>query len=106
MVGDNAVRQKPEQWFQDRVIQRARICGFEQIYHTFDSRHSPAGFPDLILLQDKTLIVAELKDTGGQPSPEQYFWLLAFSRVTKHVYLWHPEDEDDIQRLFEEVRDA
>ena len=99
-------RRKPEQWFQDRVIQRARHCGFEQIYHTWDSRHSPAGFPDLILLKGKVMIVAELKDTGKQCSAEQYEWLLAFLKVTKHVYLWYPEDEEnEIAELFERLRD-
>ena len=52
------------------------------------------------------MIVAELKDTGKQPSPEQYFWLLAFTKVTKHVYLWHPEDEGcEIADLFDSLRD-
>lgn len=100
-------RRKPEQWFQQRVIQRARYCGFEQIYHTWNSRHSPAGFPDLILLKGKVMIVAELKvDKSSSLSPEQYEWLQAFMLVTKHVYLWYLEDEEiKIAELFERLRD-
>lgn len=80
--------------FQQAVIETARHAGFEFVYHTFDSRHSPAGFPDLVMLKEKVMIVAELKIPPDQLKPEQYFWLLAFSMITEHVYLWNPCDED------------
>ena len=49
-----------EKAFQEQVIQLAMLCGFLQ-YHTRDSRRSAAGFPDLILIRDESLIAAELK---------------------------------------------
>ena len=94
-----------EKEFQQRIIARAKYSGFEFVYFTWRSDHSPAGFPDLILLKDKTMIVMEIKDTGKQPSPEQYFWLVAFSKVTKHTYLIHPEDEETlVAKLFDSFR--
>ena len=94
------MRNKPEQEFQQRIIELARIAGFEHIYHTFDSRHSPAGFPDLILLKGGRQIVAEVKgDYKGQPTPEQYFWLVEFSKVTKDTYFWRPEDWEEIKKV-------
>ncbi len=86
-----------EKDFQQQVINLARYLGWEFMYHTFDSRHSPAGFPDLILLKEGRLVVIELKrDAKGQPTPEQYFWLCAFKQITEDVYFWCPDDWDNI----------
>jgi len=89
-----------EKDFQEQVRQLALLCGFEHIFHTWDSRHSPAGFPDLIILKDGRMIVAELKREGEQPSAEQYFWLLEFSKIPgAEVYLWRPSDWDSIAEI-------
>tara|TARA_Y100000310_G_scaffold317685_1_gene370820 strand:+ start:3253 stop:3537 length:285 start_codon:yes stop_codon:yes gene_type:complete len=88
-----------EEHFQLSIIELAKLRGYEHIYHTHDSRHSPAGFPDLIMLKGGRMIVAELKMPGKQPTEEQYFWLCAFSRLTDDVYLWYPEDRNEIERV-------
>ena len=86
-----------KQW-QQTVIDLARRLGYEFIYHTWNSRHSPAGFPDLVILKDR-MIVAELKREDGHLTPEQYFWLLAFIEVTPHVFLWKPSDFDSVVEI-------
>ena len=71
------VSEKPsEKHCQTQVVQLARLSGF-LIYHTFDSRRSAAGFPDLVLVRPPHLIFAELESEGGLPRPEQSEWLEA-----------------------------
>jgi len=99
---DDKVQQLPaisEAEFQNTVIDLAKRCGFEFIYHTWRSDHSPAGFPDLIILKDGRMIVAELKKVGGQLSAEQYFWLLEFLEVTDDVYLWDEDDWNEVLKI-------
>jgi hypothetical protein len=89
-----------EKHFQEQVRWLAKLSGDEFIYHTHDSRNSPAGFPDIIVLREGRMIVAELKREGGQPTPEQYFWLIEFLKMgNTEVYLWYPSDWDEIERV-------
>jgi hypothetical protein len=61
-------------------------------YHTFDSRRSVKGFPDLVLLHRRSgnLVVAELKSDTGTVTPEQDEWLRAFA-LRGAAFLWRPE---------------
>lgn len=88
---------------KQQVIQLARYRGFEHIYHTWNSMHSPAGFPDLMLLQDGRLIVAELKIRPDNLKPEQYDWLIAFRLITEFVFVWDDSEKDweQIQAVLE-----
>ena len=88
-----------EKDFQQTVIQLAKLRGFEFVYHTWRSDHSPAGFPDLILLKEGRLVVIELKVGKNNLSPEQYFWLLEFSKVTEDVYVWWDTDWDELEKV-------
>jgi hypothetical protein len=87
-----------EKAFQTQVVQLARLCGFET-YHTFDSRRSDRGFPDLVLLNPKRgrLVFAELKVARGKTTPEQDVWLANLRAAGQEVYLWRPADWDEIQ---------
>lgn len=69
-------------------------------YHTFRSRKSEPGFPDLTLARD-TVIYSELKGDSGHPlSVKQAEWLLTLHRAGQEVYLWRPADLSFIyQRL-------
>lgn len=51
-----------------------------------------AGFPDLLLVRDARLIVAELKTGGGEFSEAQQDWLLAFAHTAVERYIWRPID--------------
>jgi hypothetical protein len=92
-----AVRPETECGFQDAVIQLAKLRGWK-VYHTWNSKHSEAGFPDLLMLRGERIIAAELKRDGKRPTPAQDEWLVAFGRAGVLVYEWHPKDWDDIQR--------
>lgn len=81
-----------EAQLQDAIVTTARLLGW-LVYHTFDSRHSAAGFPDLVLVRRDRLIFAELKSEKGRLSRDQDAWLAALQdtrRVT--VAVWLPRD--------------
>lgn len=71
-----AAGRRPEQAFQDQVVELAQACGW-LVYHTFDSRHSVKGFPDLVMLRDAVLLVVELK-VLEQTTEHQELWLERF----------------------------
>ena len=96
--------EQSEKDFQAEVIKLAIKEGWpkEFIYHTYDSRRSRGGFPDLQMIRDDRLIVAELKKDSipDDKIPEdQAAWLEAYSKVTvMSTHLWRPRDMEDIVR--------
>jgi hypothetical protein len=89
--------------FQTQVTQLAQYYSW-RVYHTHDSRRSPAGFPDLVLVRPPELIFAELKTEKGRVRPEQADWLADLEAVARtlavegvralDVCLWRPSDFD------------
>jgi hypothetical protein len=74
----------------------ARTCGWLR-YHTWKSIHSPAGFPDEVLVRPPRLVFAELKSASGRLKPEQEAWLEALQQVPGvDVFVWRPDDMDEI----------
>lgn len=94
-----------EKDFMAVVTDYAKLRGW-RVYHTFDSRHSAAGFPDLVLVRPPRLVFAELKSEGGKLTPEQKAWIEAlkeigaFDRLTfrdiPEVYVWWPRDHEQV----------
>lgn len=71
-------------------------------YHTHDSRHSPAGFPDVIALKGSRCLVAELKSATGLLTPAQQTWLAAWRRILgAEVMVVRP---DDLETLLAALR--
>lgn len=100
-----------EREFQAQVKELALWNGW-LVYHTFDSRRSDAGFPDLVLARGQQLIFAELKSAKGRVTAEQQAWLDALGRVAAalvqpglpphvpvRVVMWRPADWDEIEQL-------
>lgn len=90
-----------EEEFQAQVIELAKLLGW-MVYHTRDSRRSPAGFPDLILIRGKIGIAAELKVGSRKPTAAQLAWVEAFGRVGFLPSHWRPEHWVEIQRTLQE----
>jgi len=91
---DLTVGRYSEAEFQDWVIREAVACGWPKatIYHTKDSRFSPAGFPDLVLVHGRRRLWWELKGPKGYVEPEQQIWLDALEasgEETAVLYPWH-----------------
>lgn len=84
--------------FRDRVvIPIAKSRGWK-CYFTWNSRHSPPGWPDLALVRPPEFIVAELKVTTDL-SQAQNECLSALSACGIPCYVWRPGDEDEIRRI-------
>ena len=94
----------PENQLQDEVETIARGLGY-LVYHTWNSQHSAAGFPDLMMVNpvSRRLVYAELKSATGKLRPEQAAWLDALDQVAQHinrhlhvdcvlVCIWRPSD--------------
>lgn len=75
--------------FQDQIVQWARLRGW-RLYHTYNSRGSDAGFPDLVLVRESRCVVAELKTETGAVSAAQMEWLEALADAGVETYVWRP----------------
>ena len=74
------------------------------VFHDHDSRYSPAGFPDLVLIKTASpdagrLIFAELKSSSGKVSVAQELWLDMFSEGGQETYLWRPSDVEQVVQV-------
>ena len=96
------MRRERERDFQRAVIDLARLTGW-RVHHTRPALtrrgrwltpiQGDAGFPDLVLVRAGRVIFAELKRTGGKPTPAQRAWLDALRQCAGvEVYLWTPAD--------------
>lgn len=83
--------------FQRQVVELARLYGW-RTYHTFDSRRSDEGWPDLVLARPPTLLVVELKAEAGRVSPAQARWLATLADCGIDARVWFPSDWPDIER--------
>ena len=91
----------PESDWQQHVYDYARRHRW-LAYHTWDSRRSAAGFPDLVLVRAPHLVFAELKAHGKQLRPAQQSWYDQLSGVTcVETRTWWPTDEADMERLLQ-----
>jgi hypothetical protein len=60
-------------------------------YHAHDSRRSPSGLPDLIIVGRRT-IYRELKTEKGTVSTAQKEWIAALKAAGEDVDVWRPRD--------------
>lgn len=87
-----------EKPFMASVIDLAQLAGWK-IFHVYESRKSPEGFPDLLMVRDTTMLCVELKTDTGRVTPAQAAWLAALGQVTTvHAAVWRPADWDVIER--------
>ena len=79
-----------EAQLQTVVVGLARMLRF-LVYHTRDSRGSDKGFPDLVMVRERTIYV-ELKSEKGKLTPEQREWIAALKAAGEEVYVWRPAE--------------
>lgn len=90
---------------QNRIIGLCEWLGL-LVYHVNRSDKgvvSSKGFPDLVICGPMGAVFAELKSQTGKVSREQRHWLAMLARSQDHVYVWRPEDWDEIVRICKEV---
>ena len=79
-----------EKQFEGQVSYLAKMFGW-RYYHPFLSKWSERGWPDVVLLRDGRLILAELKSERGKLTPDQARWLWELRRVPGlEVRIWRP----------------
>ena len=84
-----------EKDFQDTVVTLAKQMGWK-VYHTYDSRRSEPGFPDLVLVKDRIMFI-ELKSWDGKETPAQAEWMRALGHAEGLVAIWRPQHWDWIE---------
>lgn len=108
-----------ERQFERAVVEYAELNGW-LVYHTYDSRRSNPGFPDLVMVhrgesdtvpRKCRLVFAELKAERGRTSLAQAEWLEALGRIAAvggasinwtpklQVYLWRPSLWPEIEKV-------
>jgi VRR-NUC domain len=83
-----------KQW-QRQVVDLAAQCGWRRTYHTYDSRRSASGWPDLVLVRER-VVFAELKREGGKLTAAQREWITALQRAGAETYVWVPSMLDEV----------
>lgn len=83
--------QMTEKEFQSWVLGIATPCGWKH-YHTHDSRRSPGGFPDLVLVRE-TVLFWELKKQDGKVAPDQVEWGKRLVAAGQEFAILRPSDE-------------
>lgn len=95
-----------EQAFQQNILELAHLTGW-LTYHTFDSRRSQPGFPDMVMVKDSSLLFVETKSEKGKPSPEQMRWLEALRNVERiSSHLWKPTDWHTLEHVLKGDTDS
>lgn len=86
-----------EKGFQQAVLDLARLNGF-LCYHTFDSRRSEPGYPDISLVHpDGRFFMRELKVGRNQLTQPQFKWLSLLQNAGVDASLWRPEMWSEIE---------
>lgn len=84
-----------ERDFTSQIRDVARTFGYLR-YHAWLAKHSPAGFPDEVLVRPPRIVFAELKAEKGKVSQAQMDWLDQLAACGLEVYLWRPGMLDEI----------
>lgn len=96
-----------EKQFQEWLVREAKSRDWELIYHTWNSKNSAKGFPDLVMLKGNRQIYAELKSHKNRKglSDDQKIWINHLRAITcqcgcgnksNEVYVWYPKHKDQI----------
>jgi len=100
-----------EEEFSKNVIRVAQLCHWKvahfrsvkiqrqdgSVYYATPVQADGAGFPDLLMMRDSRLVIAELKSETGKTSADQDAWIKGLRICDEPtVKLWKPSNWDDI----------
>lgn len=78
-----------------RLVTDAAGYGGWNAYHTFDSRRSRAGFPDLVLAHPRRgVMFLELKTASGKLTADQRHWIATLTAAGADARVVRPADAD------------
>lgn len=88
-----------EKSFMANVIKLATLTGW-LCYHTFNSRRSSPGFPDLVMVKPPNVLFIELKREKGKLSEAQRLWKETLEQCPGVSYgLWTPSQWVGIEKI-------
>jgi hypothetical protein len=100
-IAGSSLPAMPEKQFMQRIVSFARARGW-LVFHTYDSRRSAPGFPDLVLVRRGRLIMAEIKTQTGRLTRAQQEWLQALGECSNvEAMIWRPSDWIQIQKVLQ-----
>jgi VRR-NUC domain len=86
----------PDDTPEGSLLARVRRLATENgwlTFHTYDSRRSEYGFPDLVCTDGTAVLMYELKTNTGKLTPEQQRWLSLLEHTGKvECGVWRPRD--------------
>ena len=86
--------------FQRQVVDLAKMLGWKVAW-TWNSMHSPKGWPDLFMICDGQIVAAELK-VNGPLTLEQREWLVALASTGAGAFCWRwPSSWKQIERVLQ-----
>jgi hypothetical protein len=94
----SATLKMTEAQLQRTIVEAAQLLGW-LVYHTYDSRRSHKGFPDLVLAREGRVIFAELKTAKGKVTGDQEQWLKRLQWTVTQAMVVRPGDLDDFLEL-------
>ena len=96
-----------EKWthdsFQKEIVKVAKLYHWK-VQYFWRNFHSPKGWLDLVLTKPENgrLIFAEIKIPPDDLKPEQQEWIDIWKQYKSvEVYVWRPDDWDDIIKILE-----
>lgn len=104
MASDPRLEMTEKDW-QTEVTRIAKQWGW-LVYHTFLSRWSAPGYPDLVMVNTarKQIIYAELKRERGKLSEKQQEWIEALRACGQQVFVWRPSDIEEVMEILTGAR--
>lgn len=82
----------------------ARVTRRDKHGNKYDKYETPVaadgkGFPDLVMVKQGRMIVAELKSDKGVLSKDQKKWVKAMHSAGVEAYVWRPKDWSVVQKI-------
>lgn len=91
-----------ERDFQAMIEQAAGYLSW-RCYHTWDSRRSNPGWPDLVCVKKGRMLALELKTDKGKVRPQQAEWIEELGKVPGVVArIVRPADIDEVLEMLQE----
>lgn len=94
-TGNDMLLWSEAKW-QREVVKALRRFGFMLVYHTWNSRNSPPGFPDIVAWKPGRLLTWELKRENGKTTTAQEEWLAAFKAHGAETGVYRPSQWDEV----------
>lgn len=96
---DHSIKEIGRGGWQEEVTNEFKRCGWGHVYHTWNSRNSPKGFPDVVICGASRVIAIELKVGNNKPSDEQIGWLKAFKFSGALTFAFWPRHREVVRLI-------